>query len=361
MVKGNWERRIEMASKKREIAKERKSTRKMGRYVVANAEAVIKALQPITSTTDVCVYLATDFTVCSSYLRNECTKKICRRPHKGDTLFNVLDVPSLPSASSSSSATSASVSSKSKGKGKDKEGVENCEATENGVILLKGIHEVTPQQYSRVLFISVDNVCVYDYANGEIWSKFAVQLTQLSNARDCSRMSTVKEGAWESEVEEGPIYYRADDEMTDVEGSKRDRDNDRLTRRLSNAMSEVSLKRVDSISGSETFTNPITKSISDSSNYRCQSHGVDVSTYLYDASFPLSFLLSCLDGTSLLNLLICSTKMKSIIQSDGYYRERRKIGQHQLISDRKKAKKKNKKAAHMGSNTKKDGFARGQS
>ena len=161
MVKGNWERRCEIASIRRQKAKEDKLARKNGKQIAPlTAEAVLRKLNKISSDfikEQIYVYIADscsddDNFVCRAYLRGyDCRSKKCRLPHGGVTLSHLKNVRLEPD-----DYTGKSIDFQDKDR--------RCMPP---VLLSRYMSEMKLTE--EVLFVAVEGECVFDYNDCTLW------------------------------------------------------------------------------------------------------------------------------------------------------------------------------------------------
>ena len=203
MVKGNWERRCEMANIKRAEAKERKVLKKSGKVV--NPESILQKLYKDTTLKEngarIDVYVADPEggKLCSAHLRTaECRIKKCRLIHV-DTisvaqLRNLPPIggmksereddegcrpPPAPDAAVFDSTTSSSVP--------EKRCLPSCP-----------IDEIMPlKDWSTLMFAAVDSECVYDYLTPAVWNSWITKhraVVAAAQTPGSVGLSTVHEG-----------------------------------------------------------------------------------------------------------------------------------------------------------------------
>jgi hypothetical protein len=155
MVKGNWERRAELSVKRREAEKEHKAKKRAG---VKSGSAIASSLLARSSGSEVPwsiqVYMFKEeeaSMVCSKYLRgNECdqkdfkkgsrgAKKGCRLSHYTETLEVVEEVGNIE------------------------------EDEEEAVIGPFDLHSLSTKRYTKIAFIAVDGVLVFDHKRDVVW------------------------------------------------------------------------------------------------------------------------------------------------------------------------------------------------
>lgn len=155
MVKGNWERRAELADVRRAEAKAKKLARRQPK--AAAPESVVNKLirDESIATLNCLVWLENNeaVKVCSAHFRGEmCGNKKCRIFHPSSTIAHLRGVP-LPGDGDAEMEDVA------------------C----NEPILL---HSVETRQLSRIRFISVDGRCVFDATQPGVWDSWYTERNQ---------------------------------------------------------------------------------------------------------------------------------------------------------------------------------------
>ena len=213
MVKGNWERRCEMAATKRAEAKERKVLKKSGKVV--NPESILQKLHKDVTLREteaiVDVYVADPeggMMCCAHFRTADCRMKRCRLMH--DDNVSVAHLRNLPSIGGLLC-------------GKEEEGCRPPPAPAAAVVdsLFSSvpekrclppspIDEIMPlEDWSALMFVAVDGECVYDYLTPEVWNNWIVKHRGAAAvARTPGCLSTVHEGTGDddnddSDEEEG--------------------------------------------------------------------------------------------------------------------------------------------------------------
>lgn len=166
MLKGNWERRAELAESRRKEAKEKKFARSAK---VVSVKSIISYLQKnITADTLLTVWICdSDKVVCSHYLRQGlCENRKCRYPHK----------PFSTELSKSVGITFSDIFHI----GKDM----SCEEP-----IIHSLWDIPPDRMESIKFISVsdENVrLIYDHLTPHVWNEYKMKL-QLDNHVDTIR------------------------------------------------------------------------------------------------------------------------------------------------------------------------------
>ena len=157
MVKGNWERRVQLANQRRLDSKARKEIRKQQKP--ANGESVYAKLMTFTDLCDSRIdsYLESDrdISVCSSWIRNgDCILKKgrCRFSHDTEPLRirNIQPVHDL---------------------------------IEEKEVFLVPFREVLPRHLVNVRFVSVDGCVVFDYMLPHIWEEYVEVKIRMQRER----------------------------------------------------------------------------------------------------------------------------------------------------------------------------------
>jgi len=176
MVKGNWERRAELATKKRQEAKERKALKKSGAVVnpesCANKLAADVVLRARGARIE--VYVRDDAgggsVVCRHHFRRaDCAVKRCRLLHdERCTLSHVRNVRRDPDSSDGrgtgngigDGAVAAAVGS----------------VPEPRCLPPQPLLEALPlPDWTALLFVTVDDECVFDHAAPDVWNEWIAQ------------------------------------------------------------------------------------------------------------------------------------------------------------------------------------------
>lgn len=158
MVKGNWERRAEMANKRREEARARKAAR--GAIHASGPEAIITRLRKdynssrahlvlcwvsvTVSDSDGDEWESGRKPICTQWFRTEyCENKRCRKSHE-ITISNEFRVDFDPLKQYEPQA----------------------------VVIMMPMIELKTKDILSIKFISVDRVCVYDWSDPNVWSSW---------------------------------------------------------------------------------------------------------------------------------------------------------------------------------------------
>jgi hypothetical protein len=163
MGKGNWERRAERAALEREEARERKSLRKRPKcpHVETILLQLLEGERYDTSMSNIQVWVEdvmAEWNICRSWLRTgDCSAKRCQLSHE-ITLFGIRNVL-LPSESNDVTPIEPSVD-------------------------LYSLKTLLPEKYPLVRFISIDDLCVYDWALPNIWLEWSrVRIQDLATRK----------------------------------------------------------------------------------------------------------------------------------------------------------------------------------
>lgn len=169
MVKGNWERRVELVAARR-IENHKKKLEKQSKVVsIATGESVFTKLMNDEqllndSTTKIIVWLETSDSpnICSSWWRTEnCEHKKCKYLHT-ITISNIYNLVTNIESNDGLRLTTEKL----------------CECKEISTILRKDAH--------RIRIVSLNNQCIYDYYVPSIWIEW-------SNERKCHLNSLNKQ------------------------------------------------------------------------------------------------------------------------------------------------------------------------
>ena len=203
MVKGNWERRAELASLRRAEEKERKALKKTGGKAV-NPESILQKLYKDSFLKEngarIDVYVADpegDMMCCGAHLRTaDCRMKRCRLMH--DDSVSIAHLRNLPPIGRNPC-------------GKEDEGCRpppvpaaavvdstSSSVPEKRCLPPCPIDEIMPlKDWSALMFVVVDGECIYDYLTPDVWNNWLTKHRAVVAAtRTSSRvgLSTVHEG-----------------------------------------------------------------------------------------------------------------------------------------------------------------------
>ena len=160
MVKGNWERRVELASQRRQEAKLKKEEKKLKTKTpkVVSPEAACNMLlqrcPDLVAESKIDAWLVNEsgIKVCSRYMRTEeCTQKKCSYGHNCDSLSLYRNIQPSPIASSSSSPSLSSSAA--------------ATAAQEEACFLVPLLDVLPKHRMLVRFIAVDGNRFHAYKN----------------------------------------------------------------------------------------------------------------------------------------------------------------------------------------------------
>jgi hypothetical protein len=148
MVKGNWERRAELAEVRRQEAKSKKQAR--GKVKPINGESVLKYLTKeslvLDSHNKVELWLDSEneVKVCHKWFRSEaCSIKRCRFSHDCKTLLLYSDVRISEN--------------------------ETEEGLCDGPILIQNLRN---KDLGRIRFVMMNGNCIYDWMHNDVWEEF---------------------------------------------------------------------------------------------------------------------------------------------------------------------------------------------
>ena len=193
MVKGNWERRAELAAQRREEEKQRKAQRRAGDKA-PSAEAVVSRLRAEGLVEGSQCWLdqpeAAEAEVCHTYFRTgECAVRRCKYPH-------------IPSPISSLSNLIYPLG----------DGVLTERPCSSTSVRLA---DISSKELRLVRFISIGARCVYDVSAPSVWSTFSETII----SRAVERL-TIKEEDEEQEEEEEAAAVAAAEEGAGGKGQK---------------------------------------------------------------------------------------------------------------------------------------------
>jgi hypothetical protein len=381
MVKGNWERRAELASQRRLEAKEKKTAKKQGKLV--SIESILNKLkrddQLISSGAKVEIFLADpdESLVCRIHFRTEeCNSKKCRYSH---------DCVTIAHLSNTNGAT-------------DDMGKLPHEKRCLPPVLLSSINSGACA--SAVMFISVDNECVFDHEDPGIWNQWITRHNQRNSVDNRGHP-----GEDTREASRLPVCYEAeeedddDDEGLDGGGKevnygdhKRSVDHPEtceLSEVLKNVHFSISpIHTMKKVVGRNYFYSNYSNnkgkcadSDSDSGEAQAPARGFktggsrdtvaeeeDSGGLVVQAPLALFCICTYLDNTDLFTLMAASSSMKSVLMHNRELRTRRKEAlssgnaAHEAMKKKREEKRKRSKRAAMGTDkkdSKKDAFARG--
>jgi len=211
MVKGNWERRAELASLRRAEEKERKALKKKGKVV--NPESILQKLHKDTmlklngARIDVYVADPEGGMMCCAHLRTaDCRVKRCRLMHHDS--ISIAHLRNLPP-----------IGGIHCGKGDDgcrpppvpapAVTVVDSSMPEKQCLPPCPIDEIMPlKDWSALMFVAVDGECIYDYLTPEVWNTwFTKHRARVAVAQTSGRIGL------------STVHEKAEDEDDDIEDS----------------------------------------------------------------------------------------------------------------------------------------------
>ena len=315
MTKGNWERRAEMSLIRRTEAKEKKASRNDTTKI--KPESVLQKLhrdqQLALSGVRVDVYLSdpSEHTICKCYMRrDDCRVKKCKLPHDGVTVAHLKNVPYTVNT--------------------DNHALQESERTSLPPVPLD---EVAAKESGRIMFISVDGSCVYDYLHPEIWHQWiALHQPIILDSDECTSSIAMKEKSTHC-----PFEISSGTSGTDT------------------AVSEEGKSDVEAIrdeSGGREDNPFISSSSSKRIFFVAEGEGKAASK-----------IFTFLSNEDVISLLCCSKVTKSMCLKDEIVRQRKKeaisLLSHDVSKKKKEEKRKKAKNACISKVDKKDAFARG--
>lgn len=340
---GNWERRAELAKIRHAESKDKKALR--NDKTIINKESVLHKLQrdilllQSGARCNVWLSMSNEILVCKCYMRTEdCRLKKCKSRHDSVTVSHLKNI--------------------------HYNGEEHEE--ESGCDPCLPISEIATKDSNRLMFISIDNVCVYDHLNADIWHEWVLinrpppppLQSPTYNSHDSSGI--LSEGISGMTVTEkrdrsnshhlnpkNPLaaIVGDSDEEEGEEGEEEDGDAEK--------------KAVNNSSGSNGAS-------PSSSSFKGNSKEGRGKNYFHSEGFDencSSKLFSYLDNTAVVSLLTCSKMFKSLCLRDQAVRQRKKealaVSSHDVSRRRKEEKRKKAKNACISKNDKRDEFARG--
>ena len=352
MVKGNWERRAELASKKRAEAKERKAAKKSG--AVVNPESCCHKLAADAGLrargARLEVYVRDDednnetgsggAVVCRHHFRRgDCTVKRCRLMHdERCTLAHIRNVRRDPDA-----ATNGDV--------EDVIGAPSV--PEPRCLPPQPLHETLPlTDWGALMYITVDDECVFDYAAPSVWNKW---ITAHRAAATVAAMGRITGGVLTTVNEDGVDEDEEDDDVDDD-----DEDNDGNADETSDG--DVVEVRGDRDAGvnitPRRAATPCQKGSRGSRSFFCGEAGL-----VARCPPAMALLFALIAVKDMAAVMQCCKAMKTCALRDDGYRQRRRealaLVASKLSKQKKDDKKKRAKNANVKKTDKKDGFARG--
>lgn len=332
MVKGNWERRAELANVKRQEARERKQLKKSGKVV--NPESVLQklfkdsTLRAVGARIEVYVAHPDAGVVCKTHLRTaDCRVKRCRLLHDECMSVSHLRNVQPPGGEEFTASIDATMTL-----GFDS----STSVPEKRCLPPEPIDEVMPlKDWSTLMFVAIDDECVYDYTTSDVWNKWIAAY----------RVSAKKSGGLPTIDDDG----EEDNDGGDSDSDDNAGDGEQLrseaeygdTTRSGKIVTKKSLQVVAGSAGRNLLFGLLE---------RC--------------SAATSLLLMHLTVADLLcSLLPCSKGVKLCVLRDEGFRVRRRETLSLITRDLRKRKKDEKRKKVKNANVKKvdkkDGFARG--
>jgi hypothetical protein len=380
MVRGNWQRRIEMADKRRDEARKVKALRADPLRSV-NGEAVSRKLLKMHSEQGIYTgivmsgvykdpelngYLKDDTkNVCSNWLRfGDCVedgstskksakKTKCKYRHEAETpLFRIRGLQiCLPSSESGTDVKE-----------------------EPFIYPAKALHSISPEEFSTLSFITCNAVVIYDYARPDVWLSWLARNTALatsvsaveigaklrpiSEADACSDMSSVFAcagvgGGVDGDGDRDDALESSDDGSgDDEEGFWEGEDGDGEGEGLGYVEKGATMLSIDQPMRDLSVGLVVVAEKEGSISYVPFGGG----EYLENLPTRVtSLLLWYLNDRDICALMETSKTLKRNVQKDDYTRIRRKEAiaavQGKLNKDKKKQKKKESKKAFLGADT----------
>ena len=246
MVRGNWERRAEIAANRRAESKVRKEEKKI-KVKSANGESVYNKLIcyfPELKGVQIDAWLRHEPIIkcCSLHMRTEeCNNRRCPFSHDCDTLASYPNIQPLPPPSpdeTSSSSSSGSVATK-----RDRSGSLHYTVQEDACFLAP-LSEVLPRHRLMIRFVAVDGVLVFDEKIPSIWESYTASLRTTAQRSEglsipsntsigggCKvALSTVVEQGDENEDVANSIGDKVDVSIADEHAKQRDHEGVIFTR-----------------------------------------------------------------------------------------------------------------------------------
>ena len=304
MVKGNWERRVEIVAARRAEEKANKANKAAGSKQFATGESVVTKLlrDPLIQQREYrvegWVEVEGASQACQSWLRLEkCPQKKCKLLHH----TNISHLGSLQCPN------------------EDKTTESICDGPLN-------IQSIARKDYSKLRFIAVDGICVYDHLYPNVWSDWWELRTEAIKSLDTSKLASIPE----------TIDKNCDDELESIV-----KNNESLEDTIAMNLQQATLT---SVGLTEFFLKPENQAI----------------TPFYTIVSHIILFLSPNEAgrLALTNKTLYHQCLKTEI-----YRLRKREGHAAFIAhhskEKKMEKKKKVKQANTKKDSKKDGFARG--
>ena len=326
MTKGNWERRAEMSLIRRTEAKEKKASKNDTTKV--KPESILHKLQRDEhlnhSGAVVKVFLAdpTEFMMCKCYLRrDECRIKKCKLPHDGVTIAHLKNVPYTINSD-----------------------VHATQESEKACLPPVPLDEVAAKESHRMMFIAIDDTCVFDYLHPDIWHQWSAIHQPSAAASDGNNegaVSTKKKS--HRDVPSTVTSDQLPPLIEETEGN--DSNNDDIeSESETSSNDELMMER------------PVVLM-----NYSSSSTKVFFASENEGKIYSKLFVF--LNNEDIISLLTCSKMTKSMCLKDEQVRHRKKeaisLLSHDLSKKKKEEKRKKAKNACISKVDKKDAFARG--
>ena len=170
MVKGNWERRAEMANQRRMEAKQRKREKKTkGPSIESICIHLLRDqyLQDQLSVIHCYLPLDENFLVCKSYLRSECSAKRCKYAHDGASISMLRTICDVP--------------------------VDDKQFQEIGLNEPIMLQNLEIGLFAQVRIIVIDSTIVYDVENPNVWKLYSERQNQLRKDRELDVLEELEE------------------------------------------------------------------------------------------------------------------------------------------------------------------------
>ena len=296
MVKGNWERRAELAQIRRaegRLAKEEKKLSGGKKSIKICGESAVMKLLSFHIGSDVVLTAWLDLKrslgrICSANLRlfEGCSIKRCRLPHSLVSVGHLRQVP-IPTEFSSASEVEL----------------------DNPVPLVS----VSGADYARIRFLAVGSRCVFDWANADLWQSYAQELDSakcvIKSSIGATVLSKVAENSDESDGEHGIDILDETEKLIDLH------------------------VRNDTTCIFETIINQHPRA--------------------------LLFCFAALTLTDVAQLTQCNSGIRRAMFSVSRYKELKSVMATEYARRRQDEKRKRHKQAFVGNDSKVDAFARG--
>lgn len=327
MVKGNWERRAELAANRRLENREKK---KNSKEKVATGESVrARLLSPkfVTNPSNILVWCVSgeQRAVCSNWFRaDSCTLKKCKLGHRGATVSHLRDVyrGELPLETPSERMCDPPVP------------LESLPARDSNLI-----H-----------FVAINNRCVFDYLFPEVWNTFLFECVTLAVAASDTTQDSTREDTAQNIISTQNEAAKATDtvlSLVPVRGRARTISADQ------NILQHANL--LHAVEGETAAQAPGSASLLDSAAF----------LNLWKSSGACAHILSFLPDKDMMQVSLCNKDLRKQCLENSTFRHRKREYFSRVAgtySKSKKAEQKKKKVqAHTKTLSKKDEFARGNS